>query len=235
MVDVPPPGRWRAVAELLFELKPPKPARSPGEAIRCEHCQDTGFRIGFYDENGVPRVEHCDHSGDGIPITDIRHEIPVQSMEELDGEWPPRAGESELQRHRRERGNRLLTCMCCGVKYRQRQGLRCACRPPLGTPLGKWMAGAHTDCPNPAPEAQGPSKTRCAAHCRCPRDAPRGTLPQPNAGESLADFFVRIGIRDKDAPREPPDRKALQAGSDREDDWTGFIEDEPPPHSDADR
>lgn len=211
LIAVPPPGRWREIAKDLFELRP-KARRDPKAAIFCDDCQDTNWRVSY--RGGVRYVVSCDHSGSSH--LEERPPAPIRpvSMLALDGEVGPREGETELAARRRVHGNLLLHCLCCGVPYRLRQGRRCECATPEGYTAAKWLSMAHIDCPNPAEEAVGKGKSRCAYHCRCPPEVKNqrrlpaaGSFPVPEPGEHPHDFLIRQGLRDKDAPgpdEEPP-------------------------------
>lgn len=207
LIAVPPPGRWREIAKDLFELRP-KARKDPRASIFCDDCQDTNWRTVY--RGGVRYVVTCNHQGP-VPGEEQAPAAPHRpvSMLALEGEIGPPVGggETALQERRRVHGNLLLHCLCCGVPYRLRQGRRCECVTPQGMTSAKWLSMGHADCPNPAEEAVGKGKGRCAHHCRCPPEVKNqfrlpasGSFPRPEPGEHPHDFLVRQGLRDADAP-----------------------------------
>lgn len=197
LIAVPPPGRWREIALGLFELRSTMRIAKPKDHVDCDYCQDTGFRT--YWQNGVRYAKHCECRVGGVPIDESRppgYEPPPPFDS---GVIPPKPGETDIERRRRERGNQLLSCACCGQAYRLRDGWRC-CAAPSGTPGHVWMSRWCEECPTPAPEAQGAGKHRCPHHCRCIKPRRKGTFPEPEKGEKLHDWAVGMGLRDENAP-----------------------------------
>ena len=202
MFAIPPPGRWRAVALTFYELKSERALYEAPRAIRCEFCQDTGWRPV---RKGYEKyVRWCECKTGGVPIDESQGGyVNDRPLAPLDGELPAPDLETELARRRREHGNRIVTCACCSTPYRIRQGWKC-CAPPVGTPSHVWFERWHDDCPNPAPAAPalpGRRTRRCPLHCQCAgRERPTGQFPMPKAGEHVHEWAVRLGFRDANAP-----------------------------------
>lgn len=215
LYTVPPPAKWAEVARGLFELRSRQQRRRPGDA-RCDVCDGTGYRIGY---DGLRRfAEVCRHDGTPNDEPPVLHR--VVSMFDLEGEiGPPEAHESELARKRREHGNLILHCLCCGEPYRNRLGRRCVCRTPDGFTSVKWLAMGHKDCPNPL--AAGKGNTRCRNHCGCTPEQrneirPR-FFPVPEPGQHVDAFLKEQGLRDANAPG-PDDEPRLEEPTEIDDD-----------------
>jgi hypothetical protein len=164
LISLPPPGRWRIVAQQVFELRPPE-YRSPKTPIRCAACDDTGWRPSEDVQRGRRGVVVCEcRSGgtppEGIDLSLMQSPLTGTLPASPEDEWGPQPGETEIQRRRREWGNVILTCGCCARPYRRRQGWPC-CGPPSGVSANIWMAQWHIDC-------DGPGKNRCPTHCPHP-------------------------------------------------------------------
>lgn len=206
LISVPPPGFWRKLALEMFELRARQPKR-PG-AQRCPTCDDTGWRLEY--RGGTRVAVPCQH--DGTPDEQPELATPRPSiMMELEGEvGPPESGETELAKRRREHGNQILHCMCCGAPYRVRTGRRCVCATPPGMSSVKWLSLAHKDCPNPTDGAVGKGNTRCRNHCGCTPEQRAENRPKffptPAEGQHVDDFLKEQGLRDKNAPgpEDPP-------------------------------
>ncbi|MET0742971.1 MAG: hypothetical protein ABWY78_06330 [Microvirga sp.] len=199
LFSLPPPGRWRAIASTLFELKGQRTVYESPRAIDCDFCQDTGWRL--VRKIGQRYVVRCECKTGGQPIDESQGDTTEHSrpLFDLEGEVPPpEEPEDPLARRRREHGNRIVSCACCAQPYRIRQGWRC-CAPPQGVASHVWFAQWHTDCPNSSPNATGPRGRRCPLHCQCVRDS-QGNFPKPAPGEHVHDWAVRMGFRDEEAP-----------------------------------
>ena len=215
MYAVPPPGRWRQVANTLFELKPLRATYvAPTGLVSCDYCQDTGWRLV---RRGHERfVTGCECRTGGVPIDESEGGYHLdRPLIDLEGEIGPPAGkESELAQRRREHGNLIVTCACCGASYRIRQGWKC-CSPPVGVPSHVWFERWHLNCPHPAPFAVGAGKRRCPEHCLCSDRRPKSNLfPLPAPGEHLHEWAVRTGLRDANAPGPQEETHEPKADSD---------------------
>lgn len=195
LISVPPPGRWRQIADSLYVLHPP-PAKDVRKARDCPACDDTGWRPVATGVGVVP----CECKSGGVPPHGIDLgllQAPLDVEKQLpgaDAELPPVAGESEMERRRREWGNVILTCACCKQPYRRRAGWRC-CAPPSGMKYAVWSRQWHQDC-------EGHGQHRCPNHCQHPTREKVVNFPIPNQGETIQEWAVRTGLREPDAPNE---------------------------------
>lgn len=234
MLGLPPPGRWRQVAQDRYELKAQRaPYQRPKDEPDCDVCQDTGWRF-TRRADGVRATVRCECKSGGIPpVNDDPGDAPMirEVSLILDGEIGPQPNENDYQRQKREHGNRIVHCPCCGNPYRIRTGWRC-CAPPAGMSVARWMGLWHRKCPKPMAHAKGHSEDKCPNHCTCtPAEKklqPAGLLPQPREGEHVHDFAVRLGIRAAAAPG--PDAEPPKPAMSLESEW----DDEVPPPGDAD-
>ena len=205
MYALPPPGRWRQVCNELFELKPGAYVPPSRRGALCPACEGTGWRAAEDGSGVLP----CECRTGGVPphveLSTLQAPMrtDLRALPALDDELPPVEGETELARRRREWGNVILHCACCGQPYRRRSGWRC-CAPPPGMRFDRWAAQWHRNC-------AGPNQNRCPQHCQHPladRGLPTtaaGFFPMPAAGEHVKDWAVRTGLRDANAPDTPPD------------------------------
>jgi hypothetical protein len=200
LIALPSPGRWRRIGEQLFELRPTRTTPPPAGAPKCDECQDTGWRI-RWEDNGhgwSERAVRCQHDGTDESDPPAEYLGRTPTLQSLDEEIPPVAGESDLARHRREWGNRIFHCNCCGYPYRQRAGWKC-CGAPQGMTYQKWRALWHENC-------EGDKKNHCPRHCPHPRSPEGGGLiakeQLPQQGETMHDWAVRMGFRNEEAPHD---------------------------------
>ncbi len=196
LITVPPPGRWREIAERLFELREPI-YKDPRAVRKCNACEDTGWRPAEYGP-GVVACE-CKRGGEAPPVHLGMLQTPLPDPSKMlpvsNEAFPPRDGETDIEKRRREWGNQLLTCACCGEPYRRRSGWRC-CAPPGGMKYAVWTRQWHENC-------GGQGKHRCPNHCPHPKSERPSNFPVPAQGESMRDWAVRMGFRDPNAPDEP--------------------------------